>query len=177
MDVTEEWRLIPKTERYEASSFGRIRRDGEIILGHMATGGYRKTRILFDGKWRHVNFHRLIMLSFRGECPIGMVVDHIDCNRDNNRLDNLRYLDAAENVRRPFRIGRGPVGDRHGRNTKPECSARGERVGTSKLTVADIHSIRAMRSDGLFLNQIAERIGISKSQVFNVVNNRSWRHV
>lgn len=177
MAVTEQWRAVPDTEGYEVSSHGRMRRRERAIIGYIARGGYRKTKITYQGREQHVNFHRLVALAFFGACPDGMVVDHVDCDRDNNRVDNLRYITAAENVRRPFREGRGPVGNRHGRNTKPECSARGERVNTAKITEEVVREIRQLRDSGAFLHEIGDVYGIGASQVCNIVNGRSWRHV
>lgn len=43
--------------------------------------------------------HRLIWLYVYGEWPTeGMVVDHIDMDRMNNRIDNLRLLSRYENM-------------------------------------------------------------------------------
>ena len=39
------------------------------------------------------------MLTFVGPRPEGYQVDHIDRNRLNNRLDNLRYVSKSDNMR------------------------------------------------------------------------------
>ena len=47
--------------------------------------------------------HRLVWLIAYGEWPTGLI-DHIDGNKSNNRLDNLRLVNEtgnAENVRKP----------------------------------------------------------------------------
>lgn len=43
--------------------------------------------------------HELVMLAFVGPRPEGMEIDHIDKNRVNNKLSNLRYLSISENRR------------------------------------------------------------------------------
>ncbi len=48
--------------------------------------------------------HRIIWEMYFGKIPAGMMVDHIDGNGLNNRLDNLRLVDVtgnARNARRP----------------------------------------------------------------------------
>ena len=46
--------------------------------------------------------HRLAYLFSTGDDPGDNVIDHIDCDRQNNRIDNLRLLDHGPNVARGF---------------------------------------------------------------------------
>lgn len=43
--------------------------------------------------------HQLVAKAFIGECPEGKQVDHIDRNRLNNDVSNLRYVTPSENSR------------------------------------------------------------------------------
>lgn len=45
----------------------------------------------------HYLVHRLVAETFLGEIPKGHEVDHIDRNRSNNALDNLRIVTSHEN--------------------------------------------------------------------------------
>lgn len=60
---------------------------------------YKKV-YLYNGHGRRiVRVHRLMMEAFYGKCPNGYVVDHIDGDPSNNRLNNLRYLTSVDNTR------------------------------------------------------------------------------
>lgn len=72
-------------------SKGRAKMGAEVCCRD--NKGYRRAKI--DG--RHYFVHRLVFLMHHGYLP--KFIDHIDCNRDNNRIDNLREASAAQNNR------------------------------------------------------------------------------
>jgi hypothetical protein len=51
-------------------------------------------------KSKSFNVHQLVMLAFVGPPPEKYAIDHIDCDKTNNRLTNLEYVTHAENNRR-----------------------------------------------------------------------------
>ena len=55
-------------------------------------------RGIVDG--RHVSEHRCIWIWFNGPIPEGMVIDHIDGSRNNNKIENLQCISQRENVSR-----------------------------------------------------------------------------
>ena len=58
-------------------------------------------RIKIDGKAYQA--HRLAWLFLTGADPGNMVIDHIDCDKQNNRADNLRLSTISENGARTLR--------------------------------------------------------------------------
>lgn len=53
-------------------------------------------------KRKSVRVHRLVWEAFYGKIPDGMEIDHIDTNRENNRLSNLRCVTSMENSQNPI---------------------------------------------------------------------------
>jgi len=43
--------------------------------------------------------HRLIWVMFNGDIPNGLLVDHVDRNISNNKIENLRLLTKSMNAR------------------------------------------------------------------------------
>ena len=107
----EHWRKIPTFPLYAASTWGRIRRDepgsgtyaGYIvgIYAHKDTG-YQICRIVCSERKRGITctVHRLIALTFLPN-PDGLPeVDHLDHDKTNNNVVNLRWISTAANHRR-----------------------------------------------------------------------------
>lgn len=43
------------------------------------------------------SLHRQVWIYHNGEIPKGLVIDHIDRDKDNNQIDNLRLVSLSEN--------------------------------------------------------------------------------
>ncbi len=173
-----EWRELNFAPDYSVSRNGGLRRGERLIAGSVSKStGYRRTVLFLHGKRKEVLFHRLVAYAFIGTCPPTYEVNHKDGCKLNNDVSNLEYVTKSDNLRHAWANGLAPIGARHGRYTKPERSARGERVNTAVLTENDVRRIRRMRGDGMTFKQIADAFKISKSQAFNVGSGAQWRHV
>lgn len=95
--MDEVWKKIPNMD-YSASNHGVIRNDttGKLFFGYVDVYGYKICCLKFNQKWKTFRLHRLVALAFLGE-PNGLFVDHIDNNKTNNSIDNLRYATNREN--------------------------------------------------------------------------------
>lgn len=97
----EVWFLIPGYWPYEASSLGRIRRDGKILkpAGGTRHNRYHQVTLYPTGDPTQVqHVHVLVLLAFQGPRPRGYQSRHLDGNRFNNRADNLRWGTREENL-------------------------------------------------------------------------------
>lgn len=85
-------------EKYMVSKNGdiyKITKNGLKIKSKSNSNGYEVTSI--NHKLEHV--HSIVAKCFLGE-PNGRVVDHLNMDRKDNRLENLEYVTQKENVRR-----------------------------------------------------------------------------
>lgn len=78
---------------YKVSNIGRVETNRKTF-GSTATDGYKKVGLL--GQSFYV--HRLVMIAFNGVIDDGLVVNHIDCDKTNNRLDNLEIITYSGNA-------------------------------------------------------------------------------
>ena len=88
-------------DNYQVSNFGRIRNSttGKILKPSDDCRGYLKVNLYKDGKRKNHKIHILVANEFI-EKPDGKTcVDHIDKNRLNNIVENLRWVTRSENDR------------------------------------------------------------------------------
>lgn len=105
----EQWRSIPLAPGYEASDRGGVRsfRKGAPAGGRLLTlvpkrpdSDYRVVRILYAGKWQVRLVHQLVLEAFVGPRPSDSAgVRHLNDHPADNRLENLAWGTAAENMR------------------------------------------------------------------------------
>lgn len=68
--------------------------------------GYYQVNISAGGVAITYEVHRIIYSAFRGEIPKGMVIDHINHDKLDNRIENLQVMTSAENSRKARDAGR-----------------------------------------------------------------------
>jgi len=133
---------IPGYEEYSASPDGGIWRSGKRLNPYLNVWGYQLVTLCRNGVKKRASVHRLVMLAFRG--PSEKQVDHVNYNRADNRLENLRYATPSENNLRAFRDGRRPKESRRGFSEKLARAASVQekhKMGVSGKENACIHGI------------------------------------
>ena len=68
--------------------------------------GYMRVRLCKDGKSKNLYVHRLLATAFIPNPENKPCIDHINGVKDDNRLENLRWVTPSEN-QRGFRKDRG----------------------------------------------------------------------
>jgi hypothetical protein len=92
-----EWRVIASHPAYEVSNTGQVRR-GEKVLKATNTTGYWVIRVCNEGVASSLYVHRLIALAFIPNPENKEMIDHINRNKLDNRIENLRWVSRSENI-------------------------------------------------------------------------------
>ena len=93
----EEWKKIDDFE-YEVSNYGNVRRIGKKMLKPgLNTKGYYYVSLSKNGKVTKKTIHRLVAIAFIPNPDDKPFIDHIDHNRKNNNVNNLRWCTSSEN--------------------------------------------------------------------------------
>lgn len=96
------WRKINGFD-YEVSDLGEVRNsNGQMLNKHLTNYGYYQVKI--DGKYKLV--HRLVAEAFIDNPNNHSVVDHIDRNRQNNSVSNLRWVSQSDNLKNSTSMSR-----------------------------------------------------------------------
>ncbi|MDE4297171.1 HNH endonuclease [Phaeobacter gallaeciensis] len=126
---------------------------------------HKKTgRVYFNMTWRNfkksVLVNRIVAWRFHPNPDNLPQVNHKDGNKENNAKDNLEWATGSENEKHAHRTGLK--------------SGRGSANSNAKLTVADVHAIRASDNP---VPALCDRYGVSRSTITNIRNNKTWTHV
>ena len=102
MEVNREsFRAVSEFTNYEVSSVGRVRRSetGKVMKQTENSYGYLVLNLSKDGKHKQKKVHQLVAEAFLTNPENKRTVDHIDSDRKNNCIGNLRFATHSENSR------------------------------------------------------------------------------
>ena len=92
-------------KNYLISSYGRVRHSVKNnLLRPSIIGGYYKVRLSNNGLVEDVLLHKMVWRLFSDyDMPDNnSVIDHIDGNKLNNNINNLRKISKSQNVQAAF---------------------------------------------------------------------------
>ena len=97
--MREQWIKIEGYENYSVSSEGRVRNDksGRILRQSPNKCGYLQVRLFDDGRGCTVRVHRLVANAFIPNPYKLSDVNHINEDKNNNRVDNLEWMSHKDN--------------------------------------------------------------------------------
>lgn len=113
-ELVEEWRPIPGYEGiYSVSSLGKVRSEERqiahgssfrtvkerVLCQNRTTNGYLALRLWRNAEFRVARVHQLVAEVFIARPQDGLMVDHIDRDRSNNKASNLRWITKAQNMK------------------------------------------------------------------------------
>ena len=102
----EVFKKVEANPIYSISNLGRVRNDSKqtFLKGELMRNGYICVKIrCSDGVRRNKTIHRLVAKAFLGESKLP--VDHLNEDKQDNRLSNLEYVSSAENSNRHYDNG------------------------------------------------------------------------
>ena len=103
-----EWKEMFGFPKYEINQMGEIRnaKTGRLVKQNISNRGYMSVRIYKGNDKCTRRVSKLLWETFN-DCKCMKTVDHIDRNKLNNTIDNLRCIDWRENSRNRDNYNRG----------------------------------------------------------------------
>ena len=97
--MDEYWTTVKGNNNYCVSTFGNVENmlTGRILKTSIDAYGYLKVDLYKNGKVKTCKVHRLVADAFLDNFDDKLCVDHIDNDRQNNNITNLRYATSNEN--------------------------------------------------------------------------------
>ena len=98
--MEEVYKIITDFETYEVSNMGNVRniKTKRILKPGISVHGYYYVNLSIAGKRVTKTIHRLVVEMHLENIDDKPFVDHVDNNRLNNNLINLRYVTNKENA-------------------------------------------------------------------------------
>lgn len=151
---------------YEVDKQGNVYRVGNDKPKYQSVNrdGYRVVCLWKNNKSTAKTVHRLVALAFLPNPENKPCVNHINGDKQDNRLENLEWMTYSENTIHSFENGL-------------QVAAKGEEVHNAKHTNEQIHEICKLMEEGLRNIEIIEKLGVPKSLLKNIRNGRSWESI
>ena len=153
-------------------------------IGYKTNHGYIAIGWKVDGRTRHILVHRLVWLVFVGELTPGLVLNHKDGDKTNNRLRNLEEVNVSENVQHAYDTGLSFVTERS--KSVTGLRSLGEKNHNAKLNAELVRKIRRFyekkKQEGWTQRDVAARIQkkldfMTVESIREVIKGRVWKHV
>jgi hypothetical protein len=155
---------VKSLEKMWATHNKAIRTKPETIMKQSKdSNGYFQVCLSKGGKAKNYLVHRLVAKAFIENPHNKGDVNHINCNKTDNRVENLEWATRSENIK-------------HALDNNLVDSAKGSRHGMSLLKEQDVIEIRSLK-DKYTKKQLAEMYGVGRRSINEILNGKSWKHI
>lgn len=164
----EEW--APLIEGYEISNMGRVKSltrvinrsdgfkrpiQGRILRPAVGTNGYLHVN---TGLKKCIYIHRIVAINFCDGYSPGLVVDHINNDKLDNRASNLRWIPQIDNTRKSM------IGAK--RNNSMEHNPRSKAVnGFANGIIVETYKCAKMLSEKYSINYSTLKSSLRKGAI------------
>jgi hypothetical protein len=168
----EIFKTIPNYEKYKVSNKGNvmsyaISKQGRLLKKQKESIGYLSVKLPkeIEGitKFYTILIHRLVAAAFIVNPENKRCINHIDCNKCNNNVENLEWCTYSENAI-------------HAHKNGLVITAKGEKQGSSKLTENDVFKIKEL-SKTLSARKIAKLYNMDNTVISDILRGDLWKHL
>lgn len=127
---------------------------------------YLTIAIWTNKKFKTKTIHQIVLETFRGPRPQGMVGDHIDRDKSNNSLKNLRWVTISRNAKNVSK------------EVKRKRISHYRKIAFNRRAIPweTITTIREDHANGMKLVDIGKKYGIHKSNIGMITRKKRYKH-
>jgi hypothetical protein len=167
MENNEIWKNVAGYEdTYEVSSLGNIRRKVKNLKQSISPHGYKTISLSKGGKTSTKMTHRLVAEAFICNSEDKKQVNHIDCDKCNNCINNLEWATREENMLHAVKNDR-------------QRNQNGINNNMAKLTEKDVIFIRKMLESGITAYSIHRDYypNLHMQTIYGIKQRKLWNHI
>lgn len=159
----EYWKCIKYGEcRYSVSNMGRVKNNttGKILKGRWSRKGYLFVSIYNGSRMskKECRIHRLVSEAFIPNPENKPQVNHINSDKQDNRVENLEWCTALENIH--------------------HAMSQGVMFGVkSQITKDTVINIRNEYAKNKNQSHLARSFGIPRGTIRDIITRRTWKHI
>ena len=183
----EVWKDVVGYEGlYQVSNFGNVKsldrivnkpngvsylRKGKICTQSKSNLGYMTVGFTVNNKKVNKYVHRLVAEAFITNMNNYPQVNHIDCDKTNNRMYNLEWCTNSQNHIHASKNGLNKL-------HLHRVAYSGEENGRSLLTKEQVLEIKQKYIPYKYsAKKLSKEYGVSESCITHILNNTSWKEI
>lgn len=124
-------------------------------------GFYPVVVLAKNGTKKTHKVHSIVAKNFLGDCPKGFEIAHLDGDKNNNNVENLKYCSCSENNMHKHLHGKMPCG---------------QKAYNAKLTDDYVVYIRKNK-DKHTQKYFGKMFGVDQSIISRALRGENWKHV
>jgi hypothetical protein len=172
-NTEEAWRTLPGFSKYEFSSFGNVRsidstdsmgrlKRGKVLKLQNSSNGYVILTLSSDNAKKTFQVHRLIAMAFLPNDSNMPCVNHINGNKQDNKVQNLQWCSYSEN-------------NQHAFDSKLKLPTKQDGRPGTKLSLSKARLMRELARCGNEPEALSKRFKVCKQIVKDVLANKRWK--
>lgn len=134
--------------------------------------GYLRTMLKGDdGRFHTIKVHRIIAKTFIPNPENKPQINHLNCIKTDNRVNNLEWATVSENIKHAFKQNR--------MSNKGECNPATNMKDVDVIEIRKNYTYgrKSRHEEGETKKQIAERYGVGVHVIKQIVLGQTWKHL